>query len=230
MMGLDASDWQAVRLSLWVACWATAFVVPLALLTAYALTRWHFPGRGVLNALTFLPLILPPVVTGYVLLILFSPAAPIGGLLESLGLGVAFRWQGAALAAAIMAFPLSVRAMRLGLEAVDPALEEAAATLGSSPIAVFWTITLPLIWPSVLAGGVLGFAKSLGEFGATITFVSNIPGQTETLPSAIYTALQVPGGERIATGLSLVAVVLALGALVLSEALARRAQRFRTTP
>lgn len=222
---LGPEEWQAVALSLRVALVATLASLPLGLLTAYALARWRFPGREVLNGLVHLPLILPPVVTGYLLLLTLGPTAPVGSLLESLGLGVAFRWTGAALAAAVMAFPLMVRAIRLSIEAVDPKLEQAAATLGASRMRVYFTVTLPLTLPGIVAGAVLAFAKAMGEFGATITFVSNIPGQTRTLPSAIYAFLQVPGGEASALRLVAVSVFVAMAALVLSEWLARRAAR-----
>jgi len=222
---LGPEEWQAVALSLRVALVATAMSLPFGMLTAYALARWRFPGREVLNGLVHLPLILPPVVTGYLLLLTLGPTAPVGSLLESLGLGVAFRWTGAALAAAVMAFPLMVRAIRLSIEAVDPKLEQAAATLGASRMRVYFTVTLPLTLPGIVAGAVLAFAKAMGEFGATITFVSNIPGQTRTLPSAIYAFLQVPGGEAPALRLVAVSVVVAMAALVLSEWLARRAAR-----
>ena len=222
---LGPEEWQAVALSLRVAILATAASLPFGLLAAYALARWRIPGRAVLNGLVHLPLILPPVVTGYLLLLTFGPTAPVGGFLESLRLGVAFRWTGAALAAAIMAFPLMVRAIRLSIEAVDPKLEQAAATLGASRMRVYFTVTLPLTLPGIVTGSVLAFAKAMGEFGATITFVSNIPGQTRTLPSAIYAFLQVPDGEASALRLVSVSVFVALGALALSEWLARRAAR-----
>ena len=222
---LGPEEWQAVVLSLRVALVATLASLPLGLFTAYALARWRFPGREILNGLVHLPLILPPVVTGYLLLLTLGPTAPIGSLLESLGLGVAFRWTGAALAAAVMAFPLMVRAIRLSIEAVDPRLEQAAATLGASRMRVYFTVTLPLTLPGIVAGAVLAFAKAMGEFGATITFVSNIPGQTRTLPSAIYAFLQVPGGEAPALRLVAVSVFVAMAALALSEWLARRAAR-----
>ncbi|HBZ44437.1 MAG TPA: molybdate ABC transporter permease subunit, partial [Maritimibacter sp.] len=189
MNWLGPEEWQAVALSLKVAFWAVLGSFPVGLLTAYALARWSFPGKQILNGLVHLPLILPPVVTGYLLLITFGTQGPLGRLLEPLGIVFAFRWTGAALAAAIMAFPLMVRAMRLSIEAVDPKLEEAAATLGAPRLMVFATVTLPLILPGILTGAILAFAKAMGEFGATITFVSNIPGQTQTLPSAIYTFL-----------------------------------------
>ncbi|MBM1220421.1 molybdate ABC transporter permease subunit [Ponticoccus sp. SC2-23] len=221
---LGPEEWQAVALSLRVALWATVASLPFGIFVAYALARWRFPGRQVLNGLVHLPLILPPVVTGYILLLVLGTNAPIGRWLsEALGIEFAFRWTGAALAAAIMAFPLMVRAIRLSIEAVDPKLEQAAATLGASRFRIFRTITLPMILPGLLTGMILSFAKAMGEFGATITFVSNIPGQTRTLPSAIYAFLQVPGGEASALRLVVVSVVIALGALALSEWLARRA-------
>ncbi len=220
---LDAAGWEALRLSLLVGITATVCALPLAIWVAWLLARRDFFGKGILNALVHLPLVLPPVVTGYLLLLGFGRAGPIGQFLENtFGLVLAFRWTGAALAAAIMGFPLMVRAIRLALEAVDPKLEAAAHTLGAPGHAVFRTITLPLIMPGILAGGVMGFAKAIGEFGATITFVANIPGETQTLPSAIYALLQVPGGEDRAITLVLWACVLALGAVVISEWLARR--------
>ena len=223
---LGPEEWQAVRLSLKVAFWATAGSLPFGILAALALARGRFPGRQVLNGLVHLPLILPPVVTGYLLLLTFGRRAPVGEWLEeTLGLVFAFRWTGAALAAAVMAFPLMVRAIRLSIEAVDPGLEEAAATLGASRAWVFLTVTLPLTLPGIVAGSVLAFAKAMGEFGATITFVSNIPGETQTLATAIYEFLQVPGGEGAALRLVVVSVVLAMGALLASEALAARAAR-----
>ena len=221
-MSVDAAAWDALRLSLWVACWATVLAVPLALWIAWVLARRDFPGKGLLSALVHLPLVLPPVVTGYLLLTFFGKTAPMGRLLESIGITLAFHWTGAVLAAIIMGFPLMVRAMRLAIEAVDPRLEEAAATLGAPKIAVFARVTLPLILPGILAGAVMGFAKAMGEFGATITFVANIPGQTQTLPSAIWTALQIPGGEGSAIGMVVLATVVAVGAVLLSEVLARR--------
>lgn len=219
------AEWQAIFLSAKVAFWATLVMAPFALLAAYALVRWSFPGKAVLNGLVHLPLILPPVVTGYLLLLVFGTQGWIGQPLKSIGIVFAFRWSGAALAAGVMAFPLMVRALRLSLEAVDPKLEQAAATLGASPLWVFLTVTLPLILPGVLTGSLLAFAKALGEFGATITFVANIPGQTQTIPSAIYALLQVPGAEAAAGRLVLVSIVIALTALFLSEILSRRMQR-----
>lgn len=221
---LTPDEWQAVALSLQVSVWATALSLPFGVLAAVALARWQFPGKTILNGLIHLPLILPPVVTGYLLLLTFGKMGPVGGFLyDWFGITLAFRWTGAALAAAVMAFPLMVRAIRLSVEAVDPRLEQAAATLGASRPVVFVTITLPLILPGLLAGAILGFAKAMGEFGATITFVSNIPGETQTIPSAIYAFLQVPGGDGSAFRLVAISITLAMGALILSEWLARRA-------
>ena len=223
METLGPEAWQAVRLSLKVAFWATLAAMPLGVAVAYLLARVRFPGRGLLNGLVHLPLILPPVVTGYLLLLGFGRQGPIGAALHELfGITLAFRWTGAALAAGIMAFPLLVRAIRLAIEAVDPKLEEAAATLGASRMRVFATVTLPLILPGVIAGAILAFAKAMGEFGATITFVSNIPGETQTIPSAIYAFLQVPGGEGAAMTLVVISLAIAMAALFLSEWLARR--------
>jgi molybdate transport system permease protein len=222
---LGPEEWQAVALSLKVSFWATLLSLPPGILCAYALARWRFPGRQLLNGLVHLPLILPPVVTGYLLLLTFGTQGPVGAALAEIGIVLAFRWTGAALAAAVMAFPLMVRAIRLSIEAVDPGLEDAAATLGASRPWVFATITLPLIAPGIIAGAVLAFAKAMGEFGATITFVSNIPGQTQTLPTAIYAFLQVPGGEGSALRLVAVSVAIAIAALALSEGLSRRAAR-----
>ncbi|MBF9054939.1 molybdate ABC transporter permease subunit [Rhodobacterales bacterium LSUCC1028] len=218
---LGPAEWAAIALSLKVSFWATLASLPVALWVAYLLARCNFFGKQILNAAVHLPLILPPVVTGYVLLLAFGAQAPVGQALAALGLGFAFHWTGAALAAAVMAFPLMVRAMRLSLEAVDPKLEDAARSLGAPPWAVFATLTLPLSLPGVLAGAILGFAKAMGEFGATITFVSNIPNQTRTIPSAIYTFLQQPDGEQGALILVAVSIFIAILALVLSEILAR---------
>jgi molybdate transport system permease protein len=223
---LSPDEWRAVALSLKVSFWATAVSLPLGILAAYALARWRFPGRQLLNGLVHLPLILPPVVTGYLLLVTFGRKGIIGQYLDEwFGIVFAFRWTGAALAAGIMAFPLMVRAIRLAIEAVDPRLELAASTLGAPRAVVFLTVTLPLILPGIIAGVILAFAKAMGEFGATITFVSNIPGQTQTLPSAIYSVLQVPGGETQAARLVLVAVAVAMGALLLSEWVSRAVAR-----
>ena len=219
---LTPDEWRAVALSLRVSLVATLLSLPLGIFVAYALARWRFPGRQLLNGLVHLPLVLPPVVTGYLLLLTFGRTGSIGAFLDRwFGLVFAFRWTGAALAAAIMAFPLMVRAIRLTIEAVDPKLEQAASTLGASRMWVFATVTLPLILPGILAGSILAFAKAMGEFGATITFVSNIPGQTQTIPSAIYALLQAPGGEGAAGRLVIVAVVVAMAALLLSEWIAR---------
>jgi molybdate ABC transporter, permease protein len=219
---LGPEEWAAVALSLRVAFWAVAASLPLGIFTAYALARWSFPGKQLLNGIVHLPLILPPVVTGYMLLLTFGVKGPVGGLLNEIGIVFAFRWTGAALAAGVMAFPLMVRAIRLSIEAVDVKLEQAGATLGASPLWVFLTVTLPMTLPGIVAGAILAFAKAMGEFGATITFVSNIPGQTRTIPSAIYAFLQVPGGEGSALKLVLVSVTVAMAALLISEILARR--------
>lgn len=216
----------ALMLSLRVSLVATLASLPVGIATAYALARWRFPGHGLLNGLVYLPLILPPVVTGYLLLLTFGRQGWIGaGLWDWFGFTFAFRWTGAALAAAVMAFPLLVRAIRLAIEAVDPKLEEAASTLGASRPVVFLTVTLPLILPGIIAGAVLAFAKAMGEFGATITFVANIPGETQTLPTAIYAFLQVPGGDGAALRLVVVSVAVAMVALGLSEWLSRRVAR-----
>ena len=223
---LTPEEWQALGLSLRVATVATLASLPFGILAAYALARWRFPGRQILNGLVHLPLILPPVVTGYLLLLTFGRKGAVGQILDEwFGVVLAFRWTGAALAAAVMAFPLMVRAIRLAIEAVDPRLEEAAGTLGASRLWVFATVTLPLILPGIVAGAILAFAKAMGEFGATITFVSNIPGQTQTLPSAIYAFLQVPGGEGAAMRLVLIAVAVAMGALIASEWVGRAVAR-----
>src|SRR5260370_10433636 len=204
--------------------------LPFGIAIGWLLARGRFWGKGLLDTLVHLPLILPPVVTGYVLLILFGRRGPIGEFLGQFGIVFAFRWTGAALACAVMGFPLMVRAIRLSIEAVDTRLENAAGTLGANPLWVFATITLPLCLPGVIAGAILGFAKSMGGFGATITFVSNIPGETQTLPSAIYTLTQIPGGDAGALRLPLVSVVISMAALFASELLARRigAQRVAT--
>ncbi|PXW72670.1 molybdate transport system permease protein [Loktanella sp. PT4BL] len=220
---LGPAEWTAIWLSLRVALVATLAALPVAIWVAYILARKSFPGRQLLNGLVHLPLVLPPVVTGYLLLVLFGQQGPVGSLLyQTFGISFAFRWTGAALAAAIMAFPLMVRAIRLGFEAVDPGLEAAASTLGASRMRVWRTVTLPLVVPGILAGAILGFAKALGEFGATITFVAAIPGETQTIPTAIYGLLQVPGSEPAVLSLVIVSVILAMGALILSEWLARR--------
>lgn len=224
MAAFTPDEINAILLSLKVALAATAFSLPIAILAGYALARWSFPGKMLLNGILHLPLVLPPVVTGYVLLLLFGRQGPAGRLLyEWLGFTFAFRWTGAALAAAVMAFPLMLRAIRLSFETVDRRLEAAAGSLGASPAWTFLLVTLPLATPGIVVGAILAFAKALGEFGATITFVSNIPGATQTIPSAIYTYTQVPGGETSALRLAAVSVAVALVALVVSEALSRRA-------
>lgn len=223
---LTAEEWGAVRLSVQVSTLAVAASLPVALAVAYLLARGRFPGRAALDAFVHLPLIMPPVVTGYLLLLSFGRNAPIGAFLaDYFGIVFSFRWTGAALACAVMGFPLMVRAIRLSIEAVDHKLEDAAGALGASPVIVFATVTLPLILPGVLAGTILSFAKAMGEFGATITFVSNIPGETQTLPSAIYALTQVPGGDAGAMRLTLISIAISVGALLASEMLARRVAR-----
>ncbi len=223
---LTTEGWQAVALSLRVSFWATLISLPFGILVAYALARWNFWGKQVLNGLVHLPLILPPVVTGYLLLVTFGTQGPVGRILnDGFGIVLAFRWTGAALAAAVMAFPLMVRAIRLSLEAVDPKLEQAAGTLGASRIWAFTTVTLPLILPGIIVGSILAFAKAMGEFGATITFVANIPGQTQTLPSAIYAFLQVPGGDGAAFRLVAISIAVAMLALILAEWASRAVAR-----
>jgi molybdate transport system permease protein len=220
---MSGEDWEIVRLSLLVGGVATLAALPLAFALAWVLARGRFVGLVVLDAVVHLPLVLPPVVTGWLLLVAFGAQGPVGGWLERvLGVSLMFRWTGAALASAVMALPLMVRAIRISIEAVDPRLEAAARTLGAGRWRAFAEVTLPLALPGVLAAVVLGFARSLGEFGATITFVSNIPGETQTLPLAIYALLQVPGGEAAAARLAVVSVLLSLAALVASEVLVRR--------
>ncbi len=216
---------MAARLSLKVATVAMLASLPVALAVAWLLARRSFWGKSLLNAIVYLPLVMPPVVTGYLLLLGFGTKGPIGSFLAQFGIVFAFRWTGAALACAVMAFPLMVRAIRLSIEAVDRKLEAAAATLGASPAMVFLTVSLPLILPGIIAGMILCFAKAMGEFGATITFVSNIPGETQTLPSAIYSLTQVPGGDAGALRLTAISVAISFAALLLSEVLARRAGR-----
>ncbi len=217
---------EALRLSLIISSWAIAGGLPIAIGLAWLLARRRFPGRTLLDGIVHLPLILPPVVVGYALLVLLGRNGLVGAWLDdALGITLAFTWKGAAVASAVMALPLMVRAIRLSIDAVDRGLEDAASTLGASRAGVFFTITLPLSAPGILTGAVLGFARSLGEFGATITFVSSIPGQTRTLPIAIYGLTQVPGGEAAAARLCAISIVLALAALLASEALARRLGR-----
>jgi len=225
-MLLSAEELAIVLLSMKVALWSVIISVPLGLTAAHVLSRHNFPGKSLLDAIVHLPLVLPPVVVGYGLLMLLGRQGPLGAWLHDwLGVTVAFRWSGAAIACAVMSFPLMVRAMRLSMEAIDPKLEAAAQTLGAGRLGVLLTITLPLAMPGILTGMLLGFARSLGEFGATITFVSNIPGETQTLPLAIYALWQSPGGEAAAQRLCVLSLVLSLGALLISEALVRRARR-----
>ena len=225
-MTLSPEEWTAVRLSLKVATVATLVGLPFGIGVALALARGRFWGQSLLNGLVLLPLILPPVVTGYILLIVFGQRGPVGRwLADYFGIVFSFRWTGAALACGIMGFPLMVRAIRLAIESVDARLEEAAGTLGANRTWVFATVTLPLIIPGILTGMILCFAKAMGEFGATITFVSNIPGETQTLPSAIYTFTQVPGGDQGALRLTLVSVAISMLALLASEVMARFAHR-----
>ena len=224
MFDLTPDEWTAIRLSLWIAAVATAASLPFGIAIAWLLARKDFWGRTLLDGIVHLPLVLPPVVTGYLLLIWFGRRGPIGSFLaENFGIVFSFRWTGAVLASGIMAFPLLVRAIRLSFESIDRRLEDAAATLGANRFKSFVTVTLPLALPGIIAGMVLCFAKALGEFGATITFVSNIPGETQTISAAIYTLTQVPGGDAAAFRLVMVAVVISLAALVISEWFARRA-------
>ncbi|KEA04705.1 molybdate ABC transporter permease subunit [Rhizobium rhizogenes] len=220
-LGLSSDEWTAIELSLRVSTVAMLVSLPFGIATALLLARGKFWGKSILNGLIHLPLILPPVVTGFILLILFGRKGPIGSLLDQyLGIVLSFRWTGAALACGVMGFPLMVRSIRLSIEAVDRKLEEAAGTLGASPLWIFLTVTLPLILPGIIAGMILSFAKAMGEFGATITFVSNIPGETQTLSSAIYTFTQVPGGDAGAMRLTIIAIIISMAALLASEFLA----------
>ena len=226
LLDLTPDEWNAVRLSIKVATVAMFASLPPGILIALLLARGKFWGKTLLNGVVHLPLILPPVVTGYLLLLTFGKRGPAGAFLaEHFGIVFSFRWTGAALACGVMGFPLMVRAIRLSIEAVDRKMEAAAGTLGANPLWVFATITLPLILPGLIAGAILAFAKAMGEFGATITFVSNIPNETQTLPSAIYTFTQVPGGDEGALRLTLISIVISMAALVASEVLARRVGR-----
>ncbi len=229
---LSTDEVTAIRLSLLVATVAMIASLPFGLAISMLLARRDFWGKSVLNGIVHLPLVLPPVVTGYLLLITFGRKGPIGAFLDQhFGIVFSFRWTGAALACAVMGFPLMVRAIRLSVESVDTRLEAAAGTLGASPVWVFLTVTLPLIVPGIIAGLILSFARAMGEFGATITFVSNIPGETQTLPSAIYTLTQVPGGDAGALRLTAISIVISMAALLLSEFLARKAgRRLHTAP
>jgi molybdate transport system permease protein len=223
---LSPDEWTAVALSLRIAVVATVVSLPFGIAIAYVLARKDFWGKALLDAVVHLPLVLPPVVTGYLLLITFGRRAPLGAwLADNLGIVFSFRWTGAALACGVMAFPLMVRAIRLSIEAVDRRLEQAASTLGARPLWVFFTVTLPLTLPGIIAGTMLAFARALGEFGATITFVSNIPGETQTISAAIYTLTQVPGGDAAALRLVVVSIIISLAALMASEWFARRAAR-----
>ncbi|HEY1152541.1 MAG TPA: molybdate ABC transporter permease subunit [Pseudolabrys sp.] len=227
MFDLSPEEWTAIHLSLRIAVVATACSLPFGIAVAWLLARRNFWGKGLLDGVIHLPLVLPPVVTGYLLLIAFGRKGLIGSWLAEIGIVFAFRWTGAALACAVMSFPLLVRPLRLSFESIDRKLEDAAWTLGASPLKVFLTVSLPLAVPGLIAGTLLGFAKALGEFGATITFVSNIPGETQTISAAIYTLTQIPDGDAAAGRLVLVSIVIALIALVASEWLSRRAgQRF----
>ena len=226
MWALTPFESEALLLSLKVAAWAVAVSLPLGVFIAWVLARTTFPGKAVVNALVHLPLVLPPVVIGYLLLLLLGRNGVVGGWLhDTLGITVAFTWQAAAIAAGVMAFPLLVRAVRLSIEATDPRLDGVAQTLGASRVRTMMSVTLPLALPGILAGAVLAFARCIGEFGATITFAANIPGETRTLPLALYTAINTPGAETSATRLVVIAVVVALAALGLSELLARRVTR-----
>jgi molybdate transport system permease protein len=223
---LSEAEWTAIRLSLRVSLVAMLASLPFGIAVAMMLARGRFWGKSILNGIVHLPLVLPPVVTGFLLLILFGKRGPIGAFLaEYTGIVFSFRWTGAALACAIMAFPLMVRSIRLSIEAVDRRLEQAAATLGAAPVWVFLTVTLPLVLPGIIAGMILAFAKAMGEFGATITFVSNIPGETQTLSSAIYTFTQVPGGDAGAFRLTIISIVISMAALMVSEVLANLAAK-----
>jgi molybdate transport system permease protein len=223
MFELSPQEWTAVALSLRVALVATAVSLPFGVAVAWLLARKSFPGKAILNALIYLPLVLPPVVTGYLLLIAFGRRGIFGEALENAGIVFSFRWTGAALACGVMAFPLMVGAIRLSIEAVDRRFEDAAATLGANRAWTIATVTLPLALPGIIAGAVLAFARALGEFGATITFVSNIPGETQTISAAIYTLTQVPGGDAQALKLVVIAVLISFGALIVSEWFGRRA-------
>lgn len=223
---LSSPELDIILLSLKVALWSVLTSLPFALGIAHLLARHDFPGKSLLDAIVHLPLVLPPVVVGYFLLVLLGRRGPVGGWLEDwFGIVVAFNWRGAAIACAVMGFPLMVRAMRLSIEAIDPKLEAAAATLGAGRTGTFLVVTLPLALPGIVTGVLLSFARSLGEFGATITFVSNIPGETQTLPLAIYALTQVPGGDAAALRLCVISIVLSLAALLVSEALVQRASR-----
>jgi molybdate transport system permease protein len=222
---LSPAEWTAILLSLRIALVATIMSLPFGIFTAYALARWQFPGKMIVNGIVHLPLVLPPVVTGFLLLVLFGRKGVFGAFLAQFGIVLAFRWTGAAIACAVMAFPLMVRAIRLSFESIDRRLELAARTLGASPIWTFFLVSLPLAIPGIVAGSILAFAKALGEFGAIITFVSNIPGETQTISLAIYSYTQMPGGDESAMRLTLVAVAISFAALVASEIVQRQAEK-----
>jgi molybdate transport system permease protein len=226
VLGFSPDEWTAIFLSLRVATVATLVALPFAIFAAYALARWRFPGKILLDGALHLPLVMPPVVTGYLLLLTFGNQGPAGKLLNDLfGFSFSFRWTGAALACGVMGFPLMLRAIRLSFDMIDRRLEAAAGTLGASPGWRFLLVTLPLALPGIVVGAILCFAKALGEFGATITFVSNIPGETQTIPSAIYSYIQVPGGDAQALRLTCVSIAIAMAALIVSEILNRRIHR-----
>jgi molybdate transport system permease protein len=225
VLDVSAAEWTAILLSLRIALVATAMSLPFGILTAYALARWHFPGKTIVDGIVHLPLVLPPVVTGFLLLVLLGRKGVFGKILADIGIVLSFRWTGAAVACAVMAFPLMVRAIRLSFESIDRRLELAAGTLGASPIWTFFVVSVPLAMPGIVAGAILAFAKALGEFGATITFVSNIPGETQTISAAIYTYTQIPGGDRSAMRLTLIAIAMSFAALVASEIVQRQAEK-----
>ncbi len=225
LFALSPGEWTAIWLSLRIGIVATLASLPFGILTAYALARWKFPGKTLFNGLVHLPLVMPPVVTGFILLVLLGRKGVFGPFLASLGIVLSFRWTGAAVACAVMGFPLMVRAMRLSFEGIDRRLELASGTLGASRLWTFTLVTLPLAAPGIIVGAILAFARALGEFGATITFVSNIPGETQTISAAIYTYTQVPGGDGGALRLTIVAVAIALIALIVSEIIQHFAER-----
>ena len=227
MLDLSAAEWTAIFLTLRIAIVATLCTLPFGIFAAFALARWQFPGKTLVNGIVHLPLVLPPVVTGYLLLLSFGRRGFAGAFFDHyFGIVFAFRWTGAALACAVMGFPLMVRAMRLSFESIDRRLEHAAGSLGASPVVTFFLVSLPLAIPGVIVGAILAFARALGEFGATITFVSNIPGETQTISAAIYTYTQVPEGDANALRLTAVSIVIALTALIAAELIQRRTERW----
>ena len=225
LLDLSPAEWTAILLSLRIAVVATIMSLPFGIFTAYTLARWHFPGKIIVNGFVHLPLVLPPVVTGFLLLVLLGRKGVFGTFLADIGIVLSFRWTGAAVACAVMGFPLMVRAIRLSFESIDKRLELAAGTLGASPIWTFLLVSLPLAIPGIVVGAILAFAKALGEFGATITFVSNIPGETQTISAAIYSYTQIPGGDESAMRLTLVAVAISFVALVASEIVQWQAEK-----